>query len=104
MEWKRKLNDDLSAMGLGPAFSEADFTPMSPRGKELVITRVIQKTFVDVNEEGTEAAAATVVGIGATSAPLITTVRFDRPFIFAIRERFSGTVLFVGKIVKLPLT
>lgn len=103
MEWKRKLNDDLSAMGLGPAFHDgADFTPMSPRGKELVITKVIQKTFVDVNEEGTEAAAATSVGIGVTSAPLVTTVRFDRPFIFAIRERFSGTILFVGKIAKLP--
>jgi serine protease inhibitor len=102
IEWKRLLNDDLKSMGLGSAFVAADFTPMSPRGKELVITKVIQKTFVDVNEEGTEAAAATSVGIGLTSAPLVTTVRFDRPFIFAIRERFSGTILFIGKIAKLP--
>lgn len=103
VEWTRTLNDDLKSMGLAPAFLDgADFTPMSPRGKELVITRVIQKTFVDVNEEGTEAAAATAVGVGVTSAPVVTTVRFDRPFVFAIRERFSGTILFIGKIVKLP--
>ena len=103
LEWKRKLNDDLKAMGLGPAFSDgADFMPMSPQGNRLLITNVIQKTFVDVNEEGTEAAAATSVGIGVTSAPLVTPVRFDRPFIFAIRERFSGTILFIGKIAKLP--
>jgi serpin B len=103
MEWNKILNSDLMSMGLGPAFSDgADFTPMSPRGNDLVITKVIQKTFVDVNEEGTEAAAATSVGIGVTSAPLITTVRLDHPFIFAIRERFSGTILFIGKIAKLP--
>jgi len=103
VEWQRKLNGDLTAMGLGLAFSDhADFTPMSVRGKELDISRVLQKTFVDVNEEGTEAAAATVVGIQLTSLQLPLTVRFDRPFVFAIRERFSGTILFIGKIVKLP--
>jgi serine protease inhibitor len=54
---------------------------------------------VDVNEEGTSAAAATSVGIGLTSAPM--TVQFDRPFLFAIRERHSGTILFVGQVAKL---
>lgn len=69
LEWKRVLNPDLTALGMGIAFFDgADFTPMSPRGEDLVITKVIQKTFVDVNEEGTEAAAATSVGIGVTSA------------------------------------
>jgi serine protease inhibitor len=101
LTWKRELNPDLTALGMGVAFREgADFTPMSPRGHELVITKVIQKTFVDVNEEGTEAAAATSVGIGVTSAPPV--IRVDRPFLFVIRERFSGTILFMGKIVKLP--
>lgn len=101
LTWKRELNPDLTALGMGVAFREgADFTPMSPRGRELVITKVIQKTFVDVNEEGTEAAAATSVGIGVTSAPPV--IRVDRPFLFVIRERFSGTILFMGKIVKLP--
>ena len=100
LEWKRVLNEDLRALGMGVAFDAADFTPMSPRGRELVITKVIQKTFVDVNEEGTEAAAATSVGIGLTSAP--SAIRVDRPFLFVIRERFSGTIMFMGKIVKLP--
>lgn len=101
LTWKRELNSDLTALGMGVAFHDgADFTPMSPRGKELIITKVIQKTFVDVNEEGTEAAAATSVGIGVTSAP--PSIRVDRPFLFVIRERFSGTILFMGKIVKLP--
>jgi len=101
LTWKRELNPDLTALGMGIAFNDgADFTGMSPRGRELVITKVIQKTFVDVNEEGTEAAAATSVGIGVTSAP--PSIRVDRPFLFVIRERFSGTILFVGKIVKLP--
>jgi serine protease inhibitor len=101
LTWKRELNPDLTALGMGVAFHDgADFTPMSPRGKELVITKVIQKTFVDINEEGTEAAAATSVGIGVTSAP--PSIRVDRPFLFVIRERFSGTILFMGKIVKLP--
>jgi serpin B len=57
---------------------------------------VEQKTFVEVNEEGTEAAAATAVGVGVTSAPLVVTMRVDRPFVFAIRERLSGTILFLG--------
>ncbi|MEO7369022.1 MAG: serpin family protein [Gemmatimonadaceae bacterium] len=64
VEWQKKLNDDLSAMGLGIAFSDnADFTPMSEMGNRLDLSRVIQKTFVNVDEEGTEAAAATVVGV-----------------------------------------
>ncbi len=103
IEWKRQLNDDLRALGLGVAFTDAaDFTGMSDQGRRLRISRVIQKTYVDVNEEGTEAAAVTSVGIEATSLHEPFTVRFDRPFIFAIRERFSGTILFIGKIVKLP--
>jgi len=101
LTWKRELNPDLTALGMGIAFSDnADFTGMSSLGRNLTITRVLQKTFVDVNEEGTEAAAATSVGIGVTSLP--PSIRVDRPFVLVIRERFSGTILFMGKIVKLP--
>jgi serpin B len=57
---------------------------------------VDQKTFVEVNEQGTEAAAATAVGVGRTSAPVAVEMRVDRPFLFAIRERLSGAVLFLG--------
>jgi serpin B len=100
IEWKRELNDDLQQLGMRLAFFDADFTRMSPLGLWLVITRVLQKTFVDVDEEGTEAAAATLVGIGITSAQV--QFRADHPFLVVIRERFSGTILFIGKIAKLP--
>jgi len=101
IEWKRLLNQDLIAMGMGQAFVDgADFTRMSARGRELVITKVLQKTFVDVDEQGTVAAAATSVGIGLTSMP--PSFRADRPFLVVIRERFSGSILFIGKIAKLP--
>jgi serine protease inhibitor len=98
--WESKLNDALKAMGMRQAFVEggADFTRLSSsRGTDLYVSEVKQKTFVDVNEEGTEAAAVTSVGIGITSLP--PSFRFDRPFVFAIREKLTGTVLFLGKIV-----
>lgn len=101
LEYKRELKDDLSALGMRVAFDpfRADFGRMadlSQTGGRLFITRVTQKTFVDVNEEGTEAAAATSVGIGVTSAPV--TLAVDRPFVFVIRERLSGTIFFVGQV------
>jgi serpin B len=97
LEYSRKLAEDLTALGMGIAFdrSRADFYRIANVWPErLYITRVDQKTFVDVNEEGTEAAAATAVGMGPTSAPPSMVV--DRPFVFAIRERLSGTVVFLG--------
>lgn len=97
LEYSRKLAQDLTALGMGIAFdlNRADFYRIADvRPDRLFITRVDQKTFVDVNEEGTEAAAATAVGIGVTSAPPSMVV--DRPFVFAIRERLSGTVVFLG--------
>ncbi len=96
------LEDALKAMGMAVAFDEhaADFLDMvepgATLGGNLYITRVVQKTFIEVNEEGTEAAAATGVGIGPTSAP--PTYRLDRPFLFAIREGLSGTILFMGRV------
>ena len=103
LEWERTLNDDLKALGMNLPFRAgfADFSRMSPAGRDLFIDFVKQKTFVDVDEEGTEAAAATVVGIGVVSMPVRPEMRVDRPFLFAIRERFSGTILFMGKVVKL---
>ncbi|HJU69130.1 MAG TPA: serpin family protein [Gemmatimonadaceae bacterium] len=98
MKWEDLLNSDLIAMGMEQAFCEgcADFTRMSPLGDALFIDFVKQNTFVNVNEEGTEAAAVTTVGVEVTSAP--PSVRFDRPFVFVIRERLSGTILFIGKV------
>ncbi len=102
LSWKRGLIPDMQALGMRAAFGDADFTRMSPRGRDLVISLLQQNTFVDVDEEGTEAAAVTIVGVALTSAPVATPVRVDRPFVFMIRERLSGTVLFMGKITRLP--
>jgi serine protease inhibitor len=98
IEYETIMNEPLIALGMRSAFGDpgTDFTGMSPLGRDLYITEVKQKTFVDVNEEGTEAAAATSVGVGVTSLP--PGIRLDRPFLVAIRERLSGTILFLGRI------
>ena len=101
LAWEDTLNDELKRMGMRQAFipDSARFTRISRSlGDHLYIDFVKQKAFVDVNEVGTEAAAVTVVGLGVTSLPV--PVRIDRPFVFAIRERLSGTVLFLGKMIE----
>jgi serpin B len=102
LEYEKTLNATLKAMGMEIAFSEvADFTRISRAGG-LSISNVKHKTFVEVNEEGTEAAAATSVEIieDSSSIPLPPPVmRVDHPFVFLIRERSSGAVLFIGKIL-----
>lgn len=92
-----KLNDVLKALGMGIAFTGyADFSKMSPEG--LCISRVRHKTFIEVNEEGTEAAAATSVGMTYEGGGFY--MRVDHPFVFVIRENNSQTILFMGKIVE----
>jgi serine protease inhibitor len=97
--YKELLNAPLKNMGLGVAFSDlADFTGINPDGN-LYISRVIHQSFVDVNEKGTEAAAATVVEVGVTSAgPEIPVFMANKPFIFVIREKSSNAILFMGKV------
>lgn len=101
LEYAVRLNEVLKALGMAEAFDpcRADLGNMFPVTPErrFWIDDVRHKTFIAVNEEGTEAAAATSVGIGRLSLPLRTVV--DRPFLFAIRERFSGTILFLGKVM-----
>ncbi len=93
-----QLSNPLTAMGMGVAFTgEADFTGINRAG-ELFMDRVLHKAFVEVNEEGTEAAAATVVVIGRTSIGGPVEMVINRPFVFAIRERRTGAILFIGKI------
>jgi serine protease inhibitor len=99
LEYEELLNQPLIDMGMGAAFrGGADFSRLTPLGAtgEVCIQFVKQNTFVEVNEEGTEAAAVTTVGVGVTSAPVPFVA--DRPFLFAIRERLSGTLLFLGAI------
>lgn len=103
-ETKYMMADDLKEMGMPMAFSElADFSGMlSNTNEKLQIDAVIHQAFVDVNEEGTEAAAATAVTIGLTSVrtdvPKIPVFRADHPFIFLIRENSTGTILFMGRV------
>jgi serpin B len=94
-----ELNDVLTDMGMGIAFgSAADFRGIN-RGGVLNIDYVKQKTFVEVNEEGTEAAAVTVVAIERTSVgPSKTYFHVTRPFLFAITEKTTGAVMFIGTV------
>jgi serpin B len=100
LEYERNLNEVLKSLGMEVAFeeAEADFSRMhrDARDLQLHISRVKQKAFVEVDEEGTRAAAVTSVEVGVTSAPPV--FRADRPFVFAIRERLSGALLFMGVV------
>jgi serpin B len=101
LETKYLLSDTLSNMGMPTAFSEGDanFSGMDGTQK-LYIGNVIHQAFVEVDEEGTEAAAATAVSIVAlTSKPIIQTFRADHPFIFMIQEKTTGNILFMGRVI-----
>ncbi len=96
------LSQTLVAMGMPDAFSPmaADFSGMS--GRPLFISAVLHKAFVRVDEIGTEAAAATVIAVeeeATEEPPELVVLTLDRPFIFAIYDQVSGTVLFVGRVV-----
>ena len=97
------LNDTLSAMGMRAAFSPqaADFSGMTGN-HAFWISDVIHKAFVDVDEEGTEAAAATAIGIRAMAMPMEPAppveFRCDHPFLFLIRDTRSGAILFIGRV------
>jgi serpin B len=90
----------LKSMGMRDAFSQrADFSGMNGK-KDLFISAVIHKAYVDVNEEGTEAAAATGIVVGITSVqPQPPVFRADHPFLFLIRDNNSGSILFIGRIM-----
>jgi serpin B len=95
------LADQLKALGMTDAFDpdQADFSGMTDRN-DLFISAVLHKAFVAVDEKGTEAAAATAVIVGVTSAPVFeVTLSIDRPFIFLIRDIPTGQILFVGRVL-----
>lgn len=103
VEYEITLNDALKALGMGVAFDEgrANFRGMIEAGGNVFISQVKHKTFAEVNEEGTEAAAVTSTEMRATSA-MRPRQRFrmvvDRPFFCAIRDNATGTLLFMGAI------
>ena len=96
-ESKFELNAPLKTMGMPLAFTEmADFGNIADA--RLFISKVMHKTYLAVDEEGTEAAAVTSVEMVLTSMPIIPEVRFDKPFVFVLREKSTGVVLFTGVI------
>ncbi|MCF7907204.1 serpin family protein [Patescibacteria group bacterium] len=101
-ETKYFMKKDLSDLGMSSAFSNlADFSGMTGE-KDLFISEVIHQAFVDVNEEGTEAAAATAVVMELLSAgpgSKIPVFRADHPFIFMIQQKDSGNILFLGRVM-----
>ena len=102
VEWESFLNDELKALGMAEAFdSRANFSLMAElnSGNKLFISEVKQKTWCEVNEEGTVAAAVTAVGMSTTSMPPPPfSMKVDHPFFFAIRENQTGLVLFMGSV------
>ncbi|MBN1386841.1 MAG: serpin family protein [Bacteroidales bacterium] len=99
--FKDLLNNPLINLGLGIAFSGgADFSLITPGGG-IFISRVIHQTFIDVQEEGTEAAAATIVELRETAGPTQPIFfRADKPFLYLIKENSTGAILFMGKVGK----
>ena len=98
--WESDLNDILSSLGMAVAFSktQANFSKINATD-QLYITKVKHKSFIEVNEEGTEAAAVTSIGIGVTSiGPGEPEFHATRPFLFLITEEDTGAILFAGKV------
>jgi serpin B len=96
--FKKELKDVLTDMGMGIAFTdEADLSNISDL-YDLYISFVTHQAFIETNEEGTEAAAATVVGVGVTSYPSYLVLKLDHPFIYIIRETTTNSIIFMGKV------
>jgi len=94
------LTKILKGLGMKDAFSlpPADFSGMTGK-KDLFISMVLHKAFVEINEEGTEAAAATAVVMKGGGPAMSPVFRADRPFIFMIRDNRSGSLLFMGRVM-----
>ena len=100
LEYEATLNDALKELGMAEAFdpARADFSNLTRARIGAFISAVKHKAVVEVNEEGTEAAAATSVGVALTALPESFTMVVDRPFFFAIRDNQTGLVLFTGVV------
>ncbi|ACD67019.1 MAG TPA: serpin family protein [Sulfurihydrogenibium sp.] len=95
------LSKNLSDMGMKDAFDEveADFSGINGEKNDLYISKVIHKAFVEVNEEGTEAAAATAVVLDTKALIEEPVFKADHPFIFLIRDKETGSILFMGRVM-----
>jgi serine protease inhibitor len=92
-----RLENALTSLGMGDAFGAADFSGMDG-SKGLFISAVLHKAYIDLDEEGTEAAAATAVAVARSLGPRPPTFRADHPFVFLIRENSTGSILFLGRV------
>lgn len=99
-KFDNSLKDELAALGMTDAFNDAkaNLSGISEAAK-LVITEVMHKTYIKVDERGTEAAAVTGITVGVTSMPVDNSFRVDHPFVFAIREKDTQAILFIGKVM-----
>jgi len=95
-EYEKSLVDVFKALGMEKAFDTGGLLELAQDGENLYISDIIHKTFIEVNEEGTEAAAVTAVEVGETSMPA--GFYGNRPFVYVIRDDRSGTILFIGKV------
>jgi serpin B len=97
----KNLVEIMQNMGVETAFNsdKADFLNMYTENKNISISKILQKTFIEVDETGTEAAAATVIGMSGGSAAPTETIDFicDRPFMYFIRNDSTGNILFMGE-------
>lgn len=102
LEYETILNESLEKLGMKTAFQErtANFSKMIQEDESIWISQVKQKTFIDVNEKGTEAAAATSVEVKITSAPIEKPfiMEVNRPFLILITDHSTDTILFIGSI------
>lgn len=99
MSFGGSQKENLESLGMKAAFTDgADFTRMNKAGG-LKLTNVFHKTFIKVDESGTEAAAATAGGVSVLSAELAKPFRADHPFLFLLEDTSSGRVLFIGRVI-----
>lgn len=99
--YEKFLNDQLKSMGMIDAFSPSMADLSGIADGSLFVSFVKQNTFVEVNEKGTEAAAVTTIGVELTSVPAQPPVfTVDKSFVFAIRERTTNTILFIGQVIE----
>lgn len=92
------LNDPLSNLGMRRIFCSGGNLNGIADDSRLCVSGVQQKSFIEVNEQGTEAAAVTVVEVGVTSVPSYPRFLADRPFVYLIREKSTGVILFIGRM------
>jgi serpin B len=99
-KFDNSLKDELAALGMTDAFDDAkaNLSGISDAAK-LIISEVMHKSYIKVDERGTEAAAVTGITVGVTSMPLDNSFRADHPFVFAIREKDTKAILFIGKVM-----